>query len=89
MEFNDYPKRNLQKYLPGIGEEALTAIKYMLKISSQKRGNGSDVLAMPFFKNTNLITPSTAIGSNMTLNSPISAKTFEINDKSIQKRNKS
>lgn len=50
----------------------------MLKISSQKRGNASDVLGMTFFKNTNLITPSTQIGSNMTLNSPISIKTFEV-----------
>jgi len=27
IEFNEHPKRNLQKYLPGIGEEALSAIK--------------------------------------------------------------
>lgn len=91
IEFNEYPKRNLQKYLHGVGDEALAAIKYMLKISSQKRGNASDVLQMSFFKNANLITPSTQIGSNMTLNSPISIKTFEMdqNQKSIQKRNKS
>jgi|TARA_B110000305_G_C19441831_1_gene642360 protein kinase len=31
--FNEYPKRNLQKYLPGVGELALQSIKYMLKIS--------------------------------------------------------
>ena len=78
--------------MPGIGEDALTAAKLMLKISGQKRGNATEVLAMSFFKNSgNLITPSTQIGSNMTLNSPISIKTFEMdqNAKSIHKRNKS
>ena len=48
--FNEYPKKNLQKYLPGIGDEALLAVKNMLKISSQKRGNATEVLALPFFK---------------------------------------
>ena len=32
--FSEYPKKNLQKYLPGIGDEALLAVKNMLKISS-------------------------------------------------------
>lgn len=58
ITFNEYPKRNLQKYLHGIGDEALAAIKLMLKISGQKRGNASDILSQPFFKNTDL-TPST------------------------------
>ena len=66
--FNDYPKRNLQRYLPNVGEEALSAIKYMLKISSQKRGNASEILKQPFFKHVDLVTPSTQI--SMTLNSP-------------------
>ena len=34
MEFEDYPKKNLQKYLDRIGDEALDAIKFMLKISA-------------------------------------------------------
>lgn len=42
--FNDYPKKNLQKHLPGIGDDALQAVKFMLKISGQKRGNASDIL---------------------------------------------
>jgi serine/threonine protein kinase len=33
ITFNEYPKRNLAKYLPGVGDEALVAIKLMLKIS--------------------------------------------------------
>lgn len=43
----------------------------MLKISSQKRGNGSDILALPFFKGafTNMQTPSTQ-DSILGLNSP-------------------
>ena len=69
--FNEYPKKNLQKYLPGVGDDALLAIKNMLKISSQKRGNASDVLALPFFKGafTNMQTPSTQ-DSILGLNSP-------------------
>jgi hypothetical protein len=42
--FNEYPKKNLQKHLPGISDDALIAVKNMLKISSQKRGNASDIL---------------------------------------------
>lgn len=34
MAFEDYPKKNLQKYLDRIGDEALDAIKFMLKISA-------------------------------------------------------
>jgi len=34
MTFEDYPKKNLQKYLDRIGDEALEAIKFMLKISA-------------------------------------------------------
>ena len=32
--FEDYPKKNLQKYLGDISDEALEAIKFMLKISA-------------------------------------------------------
>jgi hypothetical protein len=53
ITFNEYSKKNLQKYLPGIGDEALLAVKNMLKISSQKRGNASDILQTPFFKGAN------------------------------------
>jgi len=48
----------------------------MLKISSQKRGNAEEILAMPFFKSANLITPTTQIDT--TLNSPISMSTYEM-----------
>ena len=34
MVFEEYPKKNLQKYLDRIGDEALEAIKFMLKISA-------------------------------------------------------
>ena len=34
MTFEDYPKKNLQKHLDRIGDEALEAIKFMLKISA-------------------------------------------------------
>ena len=50
--FNDYPKRNLQKHLHGIGDDALQSVKFMLKISGQKRGNASDILVLPFFKSS-------------------------------------
>jgi hypothetical protein len=34
LEFNQYPKKILSKYLEGIGEDALDAVKLMLKISA-------------------------------------------------------
>lgn len=34
LEFNSYPKKILQKYLEGIGEDAEDAVKQMLKISA-------------------------------------------------------
>ena len=34
MTFEDYPKKNLQKHLDRISDEALDAIKCMLKISA-------------------------------------------------------
>lgn len=34
ITFNEFPKKNLLKHLPGIGDEAHEAIKLMLKISS-------------------------------------------------------
>lgn len=55
--FNEFPKKNLLKYLPGLSDDAHEAIKLMLKISSQKRGNATQALEMPFFKND--FTPST------------------------------
>ena len=48
----------------------------MLKISSQKRGNADEILAMPFFKSANLITPTTQV--NTTLNSPLSLSNHEM-----------
>jgi hypothetical protein len=47
--FKEYPKKNISKLLDGISDEALESVKYMLKISSQKRGSASQILAMPFF----------------------------------------
>ena len=38
MVFNEHSKKNLQKYLVGMGDQSYEAIKLMLKISSQKRG---------------------------------------------------
>lgn len=38
IKFNDYNKKNLQKYLGECSDSAFEAIKLMLKISSQKRG---------------------------------------------------
>ena len=56
--FEDYPKKNLQKYLDKISEEALEGVKLMLKISAQKRGSAAEVLALPFFAKDEF-TPST------------------------------
>lgn len=49
MVFTEHPKKNVSKILSGIGDEALEAIKLMLKISPQKRGSASQVLKMPYF----------------------------------------
>jgi hypothetical protein len=59
MEFEDYPKKNLQKHLEGIGDEALEAVKLMLKISAQKRGTAAQALELPFFLTPDIKTPST------------------------------
>ena len=56
--FEEYPKKNLQKYLDKISEDALECVKLMLKISAQKRGTASEVLALPFFSKDEF-TPST------------------------------
>jgi len=56
--FEEYPKKNLQKYLDKISDEALEALKFMLKISAQKRGTANEVLRMPFFSKDDF-TPST------------------------------
>jgi len=34
IEFEDYPKKNLQKLLEGISDDALEAVKLMVKISA-------------------------------------------------------
>lgn len=65
------------------------AVKNMLKISSQKRGTATEVLALPFFKSaiTNYMqTPSTQ-DSILGLNSP--SLTIKAPTNSIQRRNKS
>jgi male germ cell-associated kinase len=59
LDFNQYPKKILSKYLEGIGEDALDAVKLMLKISAQKRGSATAVLQLPFFTLSDLLTPST------------------------------
>lgn len=57
VEFEQYPAKNLGKYLPGISEEGLEAIKLMLKISAHNRGTASQILSLPFFQ-TEVFTPT-------------------------------
>ena len=70
IEFQDYPKKNISKLLDGIGEEALDSVKYMLKISSQKRGSAAQILDMPFFIKQEF-TPTTQ-GESRNETSPVS-----------------
>ena len=44
-----YNGKNLGKILPGIGDEALEALKQMLKVSAQDRATAAQLLKMPFF----------------------------------------
>lgn len=56
--FKEYPRRNLAKILRGISDEALDAVKLMLRISAQKRGLAIDVLELQFFAGAQSDSPS-------------------------------
>lgn len=57
VKFDTYAAKPLGKYLPGISEEGLEAIKLMLKISAHNRGTAAQVLSLPFFE-SGVFTPS-------------------------------
>jgi len=50
IKFNEYPKQNLTKVIPGLTDEGLEAIRNMLKISASKRLSPGELLQMPYFK---------------------------------------
>lgn len=49
IAFNEYSRRQFNTIFPAASEQAQEAMKIMLRISAQKRGTASEVLALPIF----------------------------------------